>query len=192
VLHDFDKSGFSIVHTLEEGARGSRGTGLIVDLGFRLEDIEGLEREPVEYAQRVDPSDNLIENGAEADEVEVLVQGGYRGHYRGERVELNAMAADQFVEWLEEKLTEQGVEKIVPADGLLEKAYRRARFLQDVEAAGARLRARKRKGVTAPASLAKKVAQILGKRPELTWDEAVWYIAARRHESNSRRQRRSR
>lgn len=194
VVHDFDKSGFSIVHTLEEGARGSRGTGIIVDLGFRLEDIAGLEREPVAYSQRVDPSENLLENGATLSEVEVLVSqhAGYGRGWAGERVELNAMTSDQFVAWLEAKLTEQGVGKIVPAEDLLEKAYRRAWFLQEVEAAAERLRAKKRKGVAVPTSLAKKVARMLGKRPELTWDEAVWHIAARRHETNSRRQRGSR
>lgn len=177
VVHDFDKSGFSIVHTLEEGARGSRGTGLIVDLGFRLEDIEGLEREAVTYSQRVDPSDNLIENGAENDEIAVLVQGGYEGRYHGERVELNAMTADQFVGWLHAKLTEHGIGKIIPAEELLEKAFRRAWFLQEVEAAAERLRAKKRKGVMVPASLAKKVGRLLGKRRDMTWDEAVWELA---------------
>ena len=39
VVHDFDKSGFRIVATLRWGARGSIGTGEVVDLGFRLEDI---------------------------------------------------------------------------------------------------------------------------------------------------------
>jgi DNA topoisomerase VI subunit A len=45
VVHDFDKSGFSIVATLRKGTRGSRGTGEVVDLGFRFEDITGLENE---------------------------------------------------------------------------------------------------------------------------------------------------
>jgi len=177
VVRDFDKSGFSIVHTLEEGARGSRGTGLIVDLGFRLADIEGLEREEVHYAQRVHPSENLIENGAEDDEIAVLVQGGYPGRYRGERVELNAMTADQFVAWLEAKLTEYGVGKVVPAGDVLAKAYRRARFLLELEAVAKRLQAEKGKAIMAPQSLAKKVTHLLGKRPELTWDEAVWQLA---------------
>jgi hypothetical protein len=180
VVHDFDKSGFSIVHTLEEGARGSRGTGLIVDLGFRLEDIEGLERERVHYKQDADPRENLSENGATEEEIEVLVQGGgesSRFHYYGERVELNAMMADQFVGWLCRKFTEHGIGKIIPAEDLLEKAFRRAWFLQEVETAAERLRARRHKGVVVPASLAKRVTRVLGRRPKLTWDEAVWELA---------------
>jgi hypothetical protein len=183
VVHDFDKSGFSIVHTLEEGARGSHGTGVVVDLGFRLEDIEGLERERVQYKQRGDPSENLWENGATDAEVEVLVHDdGYRG-YSGERVELNAMTADQFVAWLERKLTEHGVGKVVPAEDVLARAYRRARYSQDLEAAVEKLmeeqdrEAGDREAVAAPRSLARKVTQLLGKRRELTWDEAVWELA---------------
>ena len=180
VVRDFDKSGFSIVHTLEEGARGSRGTGLIVDLGFRLADIEGLEREEVHYAQRVHPSENLIENGAEHDEIAVLVQGGWAGRYHGERVELNAMTADQFVAWLEAKLTEQGVGKVVPTEDVLAKAYRRARYLLELEAVAKRLREEDREAVAVPRSLGKKMTQLLGKRRDLTWDEAVWQLASRR------------
>ena len=183
VVHDFDKSGFSIVHTLEEGARGSRGTGVVIDFGFRLEDIEGLEREQVQYKQRGDPSENLFENGATAAEVEVLVHdGGYRG-YSGKRVELNAMTADQFVAWLERKLTEHGVTKVVPAEDVLARAYRRARYSQDLEAAVEKLMEEQdreegdREAVAAPRSLAKRVTQLVGKRRDLTWDEAVWELA---------------
>ena len=71
VVHDFDKSGLSIVSTLRRGTRGSWGTGDVVDLGFRLEDIQGLEREPVTY--RGDPRPNLRENGATQEEIDILV-----------------------------------------------------------------------------------------------------------------------
>jgi len=177
VVRDFDKSGFSIVHTLEAGARGSRGTGAVIDLGFRLEDIEGLEREEVHYSQREWPGWNLRENGATEGEVEVLVQERPGSNWQGERVELNAMASDQFVAWLEAKLTEYEVGKIVPAEDVLAKAYRRARFLLKVQAVAERLQAEKGEATMAPRSLAKRVTQLLGKRRDLTWDEAVWELA---------------
>jgi len=113
-----------------------------------------------------------------AAEIEVLVHDdGYRG-YSGKRVELNAMTADQFVAWLERKLTEHGVTKVVPAEDVQARAYRRARYSQDLEAAVEKLMEEQdREAVAAPRALAKKVTQFLGKRRDLTWDEAVWELA---------------
>ena len=42
----------------------------------------------------------------------------------GQRVELNAMASDQFVAFVERKLTEAGIAKMVPSKDQLEAAYR--------------------------------------------------------------------
>ena len=41
-------------------------------------------------------------------------------------MELNAFTPDQFVVWLESKLQEHGVTKVVPDDAALELAYRRS------------------------------------------------------------------
>jgi hypothetical protein len=50
------------------------------------------------------------------------------GHYYwiGERVELNAMTSDQLIAWLERKLAEIGVQKVIPDRDALANAYRRA------------------------------------------------------------------
>jgi hypothetical protein len=45
------------------------------------------------------------------------------------------MTADQFVEWLEAKLVEAGVEKVVPAADVLKAAYHRAVRLEAVRCA---------------------------------------------------------
>jgi DNA topoisomerase VI subunit A len=67
VVHDFDKSGFSIVATLGTSNRRYRfeNCAQVFDLGLRLEDVEeyGLEAEEVSYGNS-DPSWNLGENGA--------------------------------------------------------------------------------------------------------------------------------
>jgi hypothetical protein len=42
----------------------------------------------------------------------------------GQRVELNAMTSDQFVAFVERKLTEAGIAKIVPPKDQLGEAYR--------------------------------------------------------------------
>src|SRR5262249_56960994 len=51
VLHDFDKSGFSIMNTLapSTGRYRYRSTPRIIDIGLPLEDVRGLESEPVSY-----------------------------------------------------------------------------------------------------------------------------------------------
>jgi DNA topoisomerase VI subunit A len=176
VIHDFDKSGFSIVATLRRGTRGSRGTGEVVDLGFRFEDITGLERERVKYPG--DPRWNLEQNGATDQELQVLVQGGEHKGWWGERVELNAMTSGQFVEWIERKLREHGVKKLIPDNDALAAAYRRGVFLQRIHEEEAELRKRiAKQSITVPRNLVQKVTEGLRDNPELAWDEIVWEIA---------------
>ena len=172
VLHDFDKSGFSILATLRHGTRGSHGTGDVVDLGLRLEDIEGLEREKVSYSS--DPCWNLEQNGATKEEIEIL----YRGGRSGERVELNAMTSDQFIQWLERKLKEHGIKKLIPDRQALAAAYRRAIFLQKMKKEEKKLRKKiAGQAISVPANLDKKVQRKLKDTPELSWDEVVWQLA---------------
>jgi hypothetical protein len=179
VVHDFDKSGFSIVATLRRGTRGSRGTGRVVDLGLRLADIEGLQTEVVHYDQRQSPASNLRYNGATRDEIALLVQeGSYIRRWSGERVELNAMTADQFVDWLERKIQGAGVSKIVPDEETLERAYRRAAYLQLLERRAMALRDEiAQREVAVPPDLAQRIADALNDVPDQSWDEAVWQAA---------------
>jgi hypothetical protein len=182
VVRDFDKAGFSIVSALRRGTRGSRRRPTkVVDLGLRLADVEGLEREPVRYAQRSSPRGNLRRNGASEEEIAVLVQSGtYRGHW-GERVELNAMTSDRFIAWLERKLQEHGAGKLVPADEVLASGYRRALFLQHLDDAQARLTKQYQRGdAVVPAGLAAEVQRVLEAEPAMSWDEAVWQVASSR------------
>ncbi len=182
VLRDFDKAGFSIVAALARGTRGARKTPThVIDLGLRLADIAGLGREAVSYPQREWPGYNLQENGATAEEIAVLVDqpSGYHQGWAGERVELNAMTSDQFVAWLERKLQEYGAKKVIPDAKVLRSAYRRAVFLQQLDAAQAELAEKiKREKVALPAALAREIRRLLKSRPEMSWDEAVWQLAA--------------
>jgi hypothetical protein len=103
VLHDFDKSGISILDTLRHSARRYtyRRRPSVIDLGLRLPVVQemGLESEPVEYRSRVDPRINLRRSGASSDECDFLVQRGGWG-WSGKRVELNAMNSTQFVDFV--------------------------------------------------------------------------------------------
>ena len=92
-----------------------------MDLGFRLADIGGLEREPVSYG-RTDPQHNLSYNGATEEEIAILVNRASGRAYSSERVELNAMMANEFVGWIDRKLQAAGVTKLIPEDDVLASA----------------------------------------------------------------------
>jgi hypothetical protein len=130
VLHDFDKSGFSIVHTLRADTRRHRykRPPSVIDLGLRLADVQtmALETEAVEYPSTVDPRVNLRESGATEAECRFLVRRQTFSGWTGERVELNAMPSQQFLEWLEARLHDARGQKVVPEQAVLEKSYRRA------------------------------------------------------------------
>lgn len=82
VMRDFDLAGFKIVRTLRRGVRLSVGVPNAIDIGFRLEDVDGLESELVEYGQKRDPRDYLSKAGATVEETDFLVEGrSYSGWY---------------------------------------------------------------------------------------------------------------
>jgi len=183
VLHDFDKTGFTIAHTLRSDTRryAFATTPRVVDLGLRLADVRamGLQSEPVDYDSTVDPRRNLRACGATEDEANFLVQPR-RGCWTGQRVELNAMTSDQFLRWLTEKLEEVGAEKVTPDAATLEAAYRRAVRVAAVERAiDAAIAASRDMEVAVPANLEGRVrAAIAG--TEDPWDAAIWELARER------------
>jgi hypothetical protein len=91
------------------------------------------------------------------------------------RIELNAFTSPQFVEWLESKLSEH-LKKFVPADDVLEDAYRRAitinlinaRIREVKEAAIERAR-----GTEIPKGLRAKLRQA-----DAPWDKALYELVA--------------
>jgi hypothetical protein len=116
VLHDFDKAGFSIAHTLRNNTRrwSYEKTPNVVDLGFRLEDVADLETEEVFYNSTVDPRINIVASGATKEESEFLRSGGYPTLWEGRRVELNAMTSKQLIDWLEKKTSRSRCKKADP------------------------------------------------------------------------------
>jgi len=127
----------------------------------------------------VDNALDACEMGKVAPEIEVLCStvGGERYSYLGERVELNAMTSGQLVSWLERKLTEAGVEKVMPEKPVLTAAYQRAVFLQRAEEEIERQRESLTPiGEPGPRDLSAKVRRLLGKDPTMSWDEAVWEL----------------
>jgi hypothetical protein len=180
VLHDFDKAGFSIVHTLRTDTRRyqCKSAPLVVDLGLRLAGAEalGLESEAVEYDGKVDPQEGLRKCGATEAECAFLVRGA-GPPWSGARVELNAMTSDQFIGWLERKLAEAGVEKMIPDQATLEAAYRRAHLRARVqEAIDAAVREARDAEIDVPTNLEQRLRERLPGTAS-SWDNALWKLA---------------
>jgi len=174
VLHDFDKSGFSIVGTLRRDTRRYTFTNAIevIDLGLRLKDVGGLQSEPsFDRGSRSRRAWNLRENGATENEVDFLLDA---------RVELNAMTSDQLVAFVERKLKRHGVKKVVPGQADLAKAFRLfARSLR-AEQSVRRILEELDGGtdVQVPRNLARRVREHLQQHPKIRWDAAVRNLAA--------------
>jgi hypothetical protein len=86
----------------------------VVDVGLRLEQIDGLETEPIDANNLKSVTDNrLRECGATEAEI---------GFLRSRRVELNALTTEQLVNIVETALLDRGVEKIIPTEDELANA----------------------------------------------------------------------
>ena len=181
VLHDFDKSGFSILGTLQNDTRRYTFSASpnVVDLGLRLTDVKklGLQSEAVQYSGQVDPSYNLKENGATDEECNFLVQRSAY-HWVGQRVELNAMTSRQLIDWLESKLKAVGVKKIVPDKKTLNEAFKRAvRLTRIQEAIDEAIKdLNEKKKISVPRDLEKRLKTTLENTAQ-SWDEALWEVA---------------
>ncbi len=181
VLHDFDKSGFSIVGTLRrDTCRYEFAVApQVVDLGLRLSDVEKWDLQAETASYKSDPSSNLRLNGATQEEIEFLRGETDWRSYRGQRVELNAFTSDAFVEWLKSKLEEQGVAKVIPDDATLESAYRRALSIQQyreaVDEATQEIQDRVA-AVEIPENLRGDLKQRMKSHPSQPWDEALEQI----------------
>lgn len=176
IVRDFDKAGFSIAATLTRTTRRYQFWHRIdaIDLGLRLDDVEeyGLDAEPVYYqgaGWKIEA--NLRDNGATPEEIAFLLE---------QRVELNALASDQFIEWLEAKLEEEGAEKVIPDAETLETAWRRARMRHAVNKKISEISASVRgdaNAETVPGDLADRIRGQLDDDPAMSWDEALAAIA---------------
>lgn len=115
-LHDLDKNGFVMAAGFPDA----------IDLGIRMEDVDEWDLEP-EGQYHSSPRKtyrNLVRNGATDEEAEFVSQG--------RRVELNMFTGPQFVEFVERKLEEHGVEKVMPDDRTLALAWRRAHQVRKI------------------------------------------------------------
>ena len=171
VLHDFDVAGFQILATLKRDTRRYQFDNAVevIDLGLRLADIEGLEREPA-AATKIKPhvlKAQLAGNGASEAEIAILLH---------ERVELNALTSDALIRMIETKLRAYGLEKVVPDDALLAETYRALHRSEELRARFEEMREEfdeEADDIELPAGLPKRVRALLKKHRDLRWDDAI-------------------
>lgn len=139
-------------------------------LGDAKTDVErlGLDSEPVSFGNASSDKirDRLKLNGATQEEIAFLIQG--------ERVELNAMTSDQFIAFIEDKLTEAGIARIVPPNDQLAEAYRL--FVRSKEIEGIveqAIDALADAEVTIPDNLEGRVRAYVTEHPDESWEDAV-------------------
>ena len=183
LLHDFDKAGFSIAGTLQRDTRRYEFQNSIevVDLGLSLADVAAMELES-EYQHHPKGRKsaliaNLQENGASHEEI-VFMFRDFDRLRSTRRVELNAMTSPQFVAYVERKLRENGIAKVVPDQDLLAEVYtgmERGRRLED---AAKELGEIDMEGFESPEDLEKRVKEALEKKPHIRWDAAIEAIVA--------------
>jgi hypothetical protein len=179
LMHDFDKSGFSISGTLQRSNRRYQFQNKIrvIDLGLTVEDVEEIGLE-VEYqhhpkADRRTLERNMKLNGASDADCKFMFRD-FDKTQSTRRVELNAMTSPQFVQFLERKLKEYGVKKIVPDREVLAEAFAemdRGRQLQEAfEELHEGFRFKKRK---VPADLEKHIRRAFKNDSTLRWDDVL-------------------
>jgi hypothetical protein len=172
VLHDFDVSGFSIFGTLGTSNRRYRFANEVrlVDLGLRLADVEvmELESEPAVISGDWDKRIRTLQrHGAIAEEIAFL---------EDERVALNAMTSRQLIDFVEAKLEEHGVVKLVPDEDMLQQHARRLIEQQLAAAEVEKLRTKLSRAAARtplPADLRQAVERRLAEEPQLPWDAAL-------------------
>lgn len=179
VAHDCDKSGFSICHTLQTDTRRFRFSvkPKVVCLGLRLADAQamGLDSEPVHY-EKWCSMHMLQESGATVEEAAFIAGSGRDG----QRIELNAMDSQQFIDWLEEKLRENGASKVVPDQETLEAAYRRAvlvaRVNRKIEEVQKEWNTNGHSKIEIPPDLEEQIEEMIADSNR-SWDSAILDVA---------------
>lgn len=167
-LHDLDKNGFVM----------AAGFPFATDIGIRLVDVEkwGLEPEEQRHPNPAKTRSNLLCNGATGEEA-AFIAGG-------QRVELNMFTSRDFIAFVEEKLSEHEVTKVVPDADTLAAAWRRAHQVIRVNAFIRSTRDETHETPdldvsipSPPADLADRIRDSFEKDAARSWDSVLWDLA---------------
>jgi hypothetical protein len=167
VLHDFDAAGIIIKDTLENDTRRYRYTSppKVIDIGLNYGDIAGLPSEPCNSNIS---DERLSKAGLGQDAIDFL---------RTQRVELNAMTSRQLIDFVEAKLKQHRIGKVIPDSETLAKTYQMFAASDRLSEAFDELREKfedeSEESIKAPDDLAAKVKAQLEKSEDITWHRAV-------------------
>jgi hypothetical protein len=187
-LHDFDVSGFTICAISSRDTRRYEfeRTPDVIDMGLRLSDVRKLNLQSEDVEIKDDPTDRLIRDGATPAEIEFLrgteIIRHEKSHFKGRRVELNAMTNPQLVAFVERKLKEHGVKKVVPEESVLQREFRatvRAQRVQNRMEIVENEVNKEMEHFKPPKGLLGKVVTELARRPQGSWKSAIFTLANR-------------
>lgn len=173
VAHDLDITGIRIFGTLGSDSNRYRFKARpnIRRLGLTLDQAEsmGLQSERQAFDGDYDRAlEGLRAYGASDDEI-AFVLGG-------QRVELNAMPSDQFIQWLEAGLRAHGVEKVIPPAAIIEQRAREVIALQHLKEAVPDIERAAREyadGMELPSDLPERIRHEFENDPLLPWEHAL-------------------
>lgn len=167
VLHDFDSAGIIIKDTLANDTRRFSYTSQpnVIDLGLQFADINGLPPEP----NNSNISDErLSEAGLSQAAINFL---------RNQRVELNAMTSRQLIDFVEDRLQQHGIRKVIPDPKTLARTYEMFaasdRLSEEFDKLKEELEGESRSSITVPKNLEARVKSLLQKFPDISWHRAV-------------------
>ena len=171
VLHDFDSAGIIIADTLQNDTRRYRFSGSpnVIDLGLHYGDIGGLPSEPNNSNIS---DDRLAQAGLGPSAINFL---------RSQRVELNAMTSRQLIDFVENKLEQHGVEKVIPDGETLARTYKLFAASHRLSEAFDEVKEELKEendeaAITVPEDLEEKVTAKLQEKRDITWHGAVELI----------------
>jgi hypothetical protein len=167
VLHDFDSAGIIIKDTLENDTRRYSYTSPpnVIDVGLHYSDINGLPSEP----NNSNISDErLSQAGLDQAAINFL---------RNQRVELNAMTSRQLIDFVEDKLKQHGIGKVIPNGETLAKTYEMFaasdRLSEAFEELKEKLEDESEGPIKVPKDLEARVKSLVQKYPDISWHRAV-------------------
>ena len=110
-VHDADISGYDIARTLVEETRTTKGLVVkVIDIGLKVADAlaMGLSPEPVNVKHEISSKLKLRLTPQEIE------------FFKKYRIELNAMASGQFIDWIESNIAKLGLaKKVIPPSEIL-------------------------------------------------------------------------
>jgi hypothetical protein len=170
VLHDFDSAGIIIKDTLENDTRRYRykNAPRVIDLGLQYADVDGLLPEPNDSKIS---DERLRQTGLGEEAIAFL---------RTQRVELNAMTSRQLINFVEAKLQQHGIKKVIPNREILADTYREFaasdRLSEAFDKLEESLKQESESSIEVPADLEAKAKKLIAEKPDITWHHAVRLI----------------